>query len=373
MGKDDLNVSPILISLESAYKEIPREELNRLLNKCNIQTFRHDGVFYLSKHALRFLKECYQEKRGNLPLFRSSTLSLLDELLINKDERSLKLRISPSDAKEILEHYHIKSNRNISPTLVSRLANCMKRGEWTLSESLKFNINCELVDGQHRLSAVIVSGCSLDFYVQGCYPEESMGNIDRGKGRNLVAVAVINGHNWFNQNILSTFNNLFHPLNSDKLRKMSDTQRIDCVSQLREGLNFASSYKEGNGAKVRCSCFNAVVARAYYANKQVPKGLLNNFIAYAHGYNPLSNPEFFDENYLEYPPAVVLRLRDFYLAKEVTKYAHDSGRGAFAVKYFMVQYALNKFVKKEKVSSLRLRFEDGNLFPSKLIDSMLDF
>jgi hypothetical protein len=239
--------------------------------------------------------------------------------------------------------------------------------------SIIFNTNGLLCDGRHRLTALIVSGCSLDFFVQGGYLAEDMGTIDRGKGRGLVDIAVIDGHNWFNTDFHSTFRNLFHSLDSRKLGKMSDAQKINCVSQLKEGIEFALKNRRANGGKIRCASFCAVIARAYYADKKIPKELLNNFMAYAHGYNPLSSPEFFAKEYLEYPPAIVLRLRDFYAAKEVTKYTTDRGRGGYEVKYFMVQYALNKFIKKEKVSSLRLRFEDGNLFPSKLIDSMLDF
>jgi hypothetical protein len=372
MENNDESVNPLLISLESAYKEIPKKELSALIHKCCIQTFKLDGDFYLSKQAWRVLKE-YHEGKSNWLQVRSKTLSSLDEMLINKAERSLRLTISPSDAKEILEHYHVKNNRNISSILVSRLANSMKRGEWGLSESIKFNINGELIDGQHRLTALIVSACSLIFIVQCGYSVEDMGNIDRGKGRGLVDVAVINGHNWFNKDFHSTFSNLFHPLDIRKLAKMSDAQKINCVSQLKEGMEFALKNRQANGGKIRCASFCAVIARAYYADKKIPKELLNNFMAYAHGYNPLSSPEFFAKEYLEYPPAIVLRLRDFYAAKEVTKYTTDRGRGGYEVKYFMVQYALNKFIKKEKVSSLRLRFEDGNLFPSKLIDSMLDF
>jgi hypothetical protein len=370
---NDESVNPLLISLESAYKEIPKQELIRILNKHDVQTYKYDGDFCLSKQAWRFWKKCYQENKNNMPHSRSKTLSLLDEMLINKEERSLKLRISPSDAKEILEHYHIPHNRNISRNLVSRYVNCMKRGEWGLSESIKFNINGQLCDGQHRLTAVIVSDCSLDFFVQGGYLPGDMGNIDRGKNRRLVDIAVIDGHNWFNNEFFAIFNHLFHPLDSKKLGKMSDAQKIDCVSQVKEGIEFALKNRHSNGKKIYCASFCAVVARAYYADKKIPKELLNNFMAYAHGYNPLSSPEFFAKEYLEYPPAIILRLRDFYVAKEITKYTTDTGRGAYEIKYFMVQYALNKFIKKEKVSSLRLRFEDGNLFPSKLIDSMLDF
>ena len=307
-----------------------------------------------------------------MPDSRSKTLSLLDQMLINEDDRSKKLLISPSDAKEILQHYHIKSNRSISPTQVTRLVKCIKQGKWGMSDSLKFNINGELFDGQHRLSAVIAAGCSLVF-IQGGYSLEEMANIDRHKSRNLVDVARINGQEWCTQDITTTFNNLFHSLNSKKIQKMSDSQRLDCMDQLKEGLEFASLYKNANGRKVSCAAFRAVVARAYYADKRIPKGLLNNAMAYVHGYNPVSNPEFFDQNHLEHPPTILRRLREFYIAKEVTKHTHDTGRGAFAVKYFMVQYALNKFIKKENRSKLILRFDDGNLFPSKLIDSMLDF
>lgn len=96
---------------------------------------------------------------------------------------------------------------------------------------------------------------------------------------------------------------------------------------------------------------------------------MKNFAVYVNGRNPGSNPELFAKEYLDYPPEIALRLIDFFDNKE-----YETVKPSFrkAARYYAVQYALDKFTNKEKTSALC--FEIGvDLFPSKLIDSMLDF
>jgi hypothetical protein len=376
------------ISLQSACEQlgVEKRQIVAALDTQELLMFKHEGVFRLYTHQYEFLQKHFDAKKPpNLSLLvnndnkllstQSESLSLLNQMMMARELSIRILRITPDDAKEILKHYSIKPNRHISEAKVLLWANCMKRGEWGIGDAIKFDIDGLLSDGQHRLKAVTVYDHPVDFVVITGYPKGSAMLFDRGKNRTIVDIAVLNGNDWFTNDILSTFNNLFRSIigSDKKLPRMSDKQRIDCIIQLRQGLEFASLYQDGNGRKVRCASFRAVVARAYYSDIKIPEGLLNNFMAYVHGYTPLSDPKLFSEEYLDYSPKIALRLRDFYTAQEINGYTIEKGKGAFAIKYFIVQYALNKFIKKEKVSSLRLRTQDGNLFPAKLIDSMIDY
>ncbi len=74
-------------------------------------------------------------------------------------------KVTPEIAVEYLNH-NITHNRTIQRARVANLALRMKRGEWQLNgESIKFNSKGELIDGQHRLSAVIASNCPIETLV----------------------------------------------------------------------------------------------------------------------------------------------------------------------------------------------------------------
>jgi hypothetical protein len=100
--------------------------------------------------------------------------------------------ITPKIATEILEN-HNPRNRNVSDSTVSAYATDMKNGRWTLThQGLAFDENNDLIDGQHRLWAVIFSGKEIEFMVTRGIPVtqikngveiNSMDNIDRGRVR----------------------------------------------------------------------------------------------------------------------------------------------------------------------------------------------
>lgn len=80
-----------------------------------------------------------------------------------------------------------KSNRPISERNTERLATAMAAGEWVVNgESIKFNGDGSLVDGQHRLAAIIRSKKTIKTYVVRGLPSTSYDTIDQGKPRSLA-------------------------------------------------------------------------------------------------------------------------------------------------------------------------------------------
>ena len=61
----------------------------------------------------------------------------------------------------------MKTNRKLRPRLVERYATEMSSGHWKAGAStIKFNSDGELIDGQHRLNAIIQSGKTVEFDVR---------------------------------------------------------------------------------------------------------------------------------------------------------------------------------------------------------------
>lgn len=77
-----------------------------------------------------------------------------------------------------------KSNRNLSNTTVEAYASEMRAGRWQLThQAIAFNQAGELIDGQHRLQAVVLSDTTIQAYVATGLSLEYNAPIDVGYAR----------------------------------------------------------------------------------------------------------------------------------------------------------------------------------------------
>jgi hypothetical protein len=84
------------------------------------------------------------------------------------------------------------ANRPINKNTVTYYSKQMQEGFWTLSgQTLSFSNKNTLIDGQHRLSAVIESGCTIPFLIAYNVPIESFINYDNLKARGIRDVFAI--------------------------------------------------------------------------------------------------------------------------------------------------------------------------------------
>jgi len=99
---------------------------------------------------------------------------------------------TPKTARELLAIGG--ANRRLSEMTVSRYANAMNDGRWTMNgETIKISRAGKLLDGQHRLHAVIESGKSVAMLtVRGLLPK-TQASVDDGFKRNTAHVLDIAG------------------------------------------------------------------------------------------------------------------------------------------------------------------------------------
>lgn len=86
-------------------------------------------------------------------------------------ERREKVFITPSYAKKLLATD--SNNRKLMKQKVERYAALMRSGNWTASDVFTISVdwNGHLIDGQHRLTAVVVTGLTVEMViVSGCDP-----------------------------------------------------------------------------------------------------------------------------------------------------------------------------------------------------------
>jgi hypothetical protein len=93
--------------------------------------------------------------------------------------------ITPATAKAYLEKN--TANRNLREGFVNYLANEMITGRWKLTnQGIAFFTDGTLADGQHRLSAVIQSGATIEMQVTRGMEKDAMSAIDVGAKRSIA-------------------------------------------------------------------------------------------------------------------------------------------------------------------------------------------
>lgn len=106
-----------------------------------------------------------------------------------------KRTIGPAEAKKLLEKNNI--NRPLSEKYVNFYYQQMVAGEWLeTGDTLKIAGDNTLLDGQHRLSAVIKYGKPMTFQVATGVDPNSFLVLDTGKARSAADVAAIQGYGY---------------------------------------------------------------------------------------------------------------------------------------------------------------------------------
>jgi hypothetical protein len=100
--------------------------------------------------------------------------------------------MTPELASKYLEHNI--SNRNLSNSNVNFYADQMRNGKWMNNgETIKIATDGTLIDGQHRLSAIIKSGVSMEMVVVDNISLDSVPTIDTGRARTASDVLSMKG------------------------------------------------------------------------------------------------------------------------------------------------------------------------------------
>lgn len=118
---------------------------------------------------------------------------------MNKPEfiwKGIKIRIvdvTPEMAREILAN-HNELNRRMNMGHVKALAHNMKTGTWRFNgDTIRFDKDGNLIDGQHRLKAVILADMTITFIFAEGFDSETIKTIDQEiKPRNLSDLLKIN-------------------------------------------------------------------------------------------------------------------------------------------------------------------------------------
>jgi hypothetical protein len=116
--------------------------------------------------------------------------------LVNPKNKTMKVqieKITPALAEKYLEHN--VSNRKFRKRVADGYATQMRKGQWEEKngETIQFDIDGNLINGQHRLEGIKESGVTLEFVVVRDLPKEAFAKIDIGLKRTGGDVLYIEG------------------------------------------------------------------------------------------------------------------------------------------------------------------------------------
>ena len=252
------------------------------------------------------------------------------------------LDITPSMAFGWLEgNTH---NRPLRQVHVQRLARDMKAGRWRLThQGIAFDTTGLLIDGQHRLCAVIEADMTVKMRVFFNEPPENRHALDIGERRSNLHVMTITGQvGDVTIGLLATLR-AFLAGTVTTLNRLTPGEEAEQLTEHREAIEFAMTHL---GSAVHRGLVTAqsraVVARAYYSA---------DLSRLAHFCDVLRSGMPSDEG-----DAIILSLRDFLIQTHAAK-----NEAARRVRYAKTEWALAAFLAGRVPK--RLIGSEAELFP----------
>ena len=165
--------------------------------------------------------------------------------------------------------YNIENNRHLNNKTVELLKNILLSGKGKLTnDAISFNINGMLVNGQHRLWAIIESGVTLKCIIQKNLPLDSMDCLDQGKRRTNDDNFKIQGKN-YPKDCAATVRCILNSLSSHRATVYSHSEIADFMEKYHESVQYA--HENLPKGIFKSSAFRAVMTRAHILKKPLEK------------------------------------------------------------------------------------------------------
>lgn len=152
---------------------------------------------------------------------------------MNIQQTIRKVKVTPSMASELLKKN--SNNRRINQGIVANYASMMINGKWKEDtfELIKIDLNGNILDGQHRLTAIVKSGISINLHLVDGMEENVFDVLDTGKKRNTTDIFHISGVK--NSNIMPSIIKLHQFLlenrNTRHSRHMSNVESLELYNK----------------------------------------------------------------------------------------------------------------------------------------------
>lgn len=187
--------------------------------------------------------------------------------------RSVWMKVTPHWATQKLdayekwcdEHPELRMNRRVTQSIVAKYATDMKKGMWGRNhQGIAFDTSGVLMDGQHRLWAVIDADVDVMMLVTTGLDREAQLTIDLGKPRNTVDVAVIAGMTHVRNTHVAVLKALLRGSNASR-PTLTRVEEIEELNRHQRAIDFAMGlFPATRMIGVMRAPVLGVLARAFY-------------------------------------------------------------------------------------------------------------
>jgi hypothetical protein len=249
--------------------------------------------------------------------------------------RFLLETITPARAKKYL--LRNVCNRRIRPTWVDKLARQILEGRWVVThQGIAFDEEGRLLDGQHRLSAIVAANKSVKMWVAYDEPGEARLVVDSGGARDVLDISgsLVNGDD---RNVttdeVSTARQMFCSVaRANFSLNTTNQEKLLYLIRHREAIQFACDNTKSK--EVKHACLRAPIARAWYTEDR--ERLLEFCRVLCSGIAGSKED------------VAAAKLRSYYTANKV----QFNGAGGRATLYRKVEMALRAFLARKPITQL---------------------
>lgn len=238
--------------------------------------------------------------------------------------------ITPQTAAAILEKN--TNNRRLSQPTVNAYAREMQNGRWQVThQGVAVYDDGTLADGQHRLAAIVESGCTVPMLLTTGIPKASASGIDVNRPRSAIDVIRITGSaDWINTKMLQSLRLVYATP-----KKVTPSELEVLGEHIKGDVEFTDSLfkrnMRGTGAALR-----ATITLAHYYGASESR--LAEFVSMYYSGIVSSKAD-----------TAVIKLRDYMMSKD----SRNSGSSGQKSDLNLCQNAVRKFLDYQPVGVLR--------------------
>ena len=189
--------------------------------------------------------------------------------------------ITPKKAEMMWENNG--QNRNLSDRHVERYKRDMTNGRWgNNGETIKLSIAGEILDGQHRIKAVMESGVTVEMWVARGVEEDDACTIDSGRSRTAANVLQIKGQGCASL-LSSSMNVVAYMLTTGKMKsgkaKMFNNSEVLEASSMLPGLYDKCKYIKAKHSPLIATALFCGLSYLFGKNDKVKAILYLDYLA----------------------------------------------------------------------------------------------
>lgn len=257
--------------------------------------------------------------------------------------------VTPALAKQWLEKN--TNNRNVNFAKVKKMAKDMREGHWdTTHQGIAIATDGTLVDGQHRLMAVVESGVTVRMNVTFNAPKSQ--HIDSGNSRSMANRVQMSDYDmsWTDKTILSAANLIGRMFSGSNLSHEEDL--TEWLAKYRPQIEMVTSHIK-RGSMRGLSSAGITAAMIVAAINDVPEAYISKFLEVFYS--------GFTTNEVEH---YAVMLRDDLIRNNTSKTGTQYAKYAF----YRTANRLNQYYKTVTGQRVAKRINDGD-FPYNIYDA----